>query len=306
VVFAVVLSPNVIWNAQHGFATLHHTAANANWGHGFPFKPAHLGQFLVSQFGIFGPIPFGALIAGVAIAARRRSLAREDLLLLCFVLPPLAIVSVQALLSRANANWSGASYLAGAVLVAGWLVRWRARRWLMAAVAIEAVVAAFVLVVAVQPRVADAIGASNSLKRVRGWRATVQMITDRASAEGAGRLTAIAVNDRFLFYAMSYYGRGYLRQAGSPPLSYWLLTGEPANQAETNAPLTPALGGRVLAVSYKSRYVKAMMDDFARTSRRELDTVWLDRKHTRKLEMFIGEGFAPKPRDPVTGRPTPP
>jgi 4-amino-4-deoxy-L-arabinose transferase-like glycosyltransferase len=306
VVFALVLSPNVVWNAQHGFATLHHTAANAHWGHGFPFKPGRLGQFLLSQFGIFGPIPFGVLIAGLVIAARRRKLAREDLLLLCFVLPPLAIVSVQALLSRANANWSGASYLPGAVLVGAWLLRWGARRWLMAAAAMQAALAALVLLIVVQPTVADAIGASNSLKRVRGWRATVQMITQRARAEGPGGLTAIAVNDRFLFYAMAYYGRDYLKRPGAPPLSYWLLTGEPENQAETNAPLTPALGGRVLAVSFKSRYVEAMMNDFARTSGRELDTISLDRKHARKLEMFIGEGFEPKPRDPVTGRPIPP
>jgi 4-amino-4-deoxy-L-arabinose transferase-like glycosyltransferase len=306
VVFALALAPNVVWNAQHGFATLHHTAANAAWGQKAPFNPGELAQFLATQFGIFGPIPMGVLIAGLVVAARRRALSREDLLLVCFILPPLAIVSAQALLSRANANWSGASYLPGAVLVAGWLIRWRARRWLGAAVAIQAVVAALILMILVQPKVADAIGAANSLKRVRGWSATTRMIVDRARSEQAAGLTAIAVNDRFLYYAMAYYGRAYFREAGAPPLTYWLLTGKPENQAETSAPLTTQVGGRVLGAALDGIYLQRMMGDFQAVSGREIDDVSLDRKHKRRLDLFIGQGFAPRPRDPVTGLPTTP
>jgi 4-amino-4-deoxy-L-arabinose transferase-like glycosyltransferase len=302
-VFALALAPNVIWNAQHGFATLHHTAANAAWGQHALLNPGQLAKFLATQFGIFGPIPMGVLIAGLVIAARRRALAREDLLLICFILPPLAIVSVQALVSRANANWSGASYLPGAVLVAGWLIRWRARRWLVAAVGIQAVIAALVLAILVQPRVADAIGAANSLKRVRGWQASTRAIIDRARLERANGLTAIAVNDRFLYYAMAYYGRAYLREPGAAPLTYWMLTGKPENQAETSAPLTAQVGGRVLGAAVDGVHLKYMTGDFSQVSGHEIDDIYLDRKHRRRLDLFIGQGFAPKPRDPATGLP---
>ena len=114
-----------------------------------------MGAFVGSQFGVFGPIPLGALIVGVALAVRRRSLASGDLLLLCFTLPPLLIVTAQAFISRANANWSGAGYLAGAVLVAAWLVRWRAKGWLIAALAMQGAVAAFFMVGVLSPSVAD-------------------------------------------------------------------------------------------------------------------------------------------------------
>ncbi|THD77946.1 MAG: phospholipid carrier-dependent glycosyltransferase [Phenylobacterium sp.] len=308
-VFALVLAPNLIWNAQHGFATLHHTAANAAWGQGSPFNPKGLAQFLLTQAGVFGPIPFGVLVGGLVLAARRRAMSREDLLLACFILPPLLIVSVQALLSRANANWSGASYLPGAVLAAGWLIRWRARRWLTAAVAMQAAMAAFVLLVLVEPRVADAVGGSNSLKRVRGWAGTVRLITDRAKAEADNGLSTIAVNDRFLYYALAYYGRAYFREPSAPPLSYWLLTGKPGNQAESSAPLDARLGTRVLGVALDGVYRNQMMADFQRVGGHEIDSVQLDAKHQRRLDLFIGQGFAPKPRDPVTGlppRPPPP
>lgn len=302
-VFVALLAPNVIWNARHGFATLHHTAANADWGGGSMFNPRGLASFLLTQFGVFGPIPFGVLIAGLVLAARRRRLSREDLLLVCFILPPLAIVSVQALISRANANWSGASFLAGSVLVAGWLMRWRAKRWLSLAVAIQALLAAFVLLVVTDPKIADTAGVSNGLKRLRGWSASAKLVTDRARIEEDSGLSSVAVNNRFLYYALAYYGRDYFGQPGAPPLTYWLRTGKPANQAEASAPLGEKSGVRVLAVAYEGWMVDEMTGDFSRVMGREIDSVWLDRKHRRKIVMFVGQGFHPAPRDPATGLP---
>ncbi|OHB31060.1 MAG: 4-amino-4-deoxy-L-arabinose transferase [Phenylobacterium sp. RIFCSPHIGHO2_01_FULL_69_31] len=301
--FAAVLAPNLAWNATHGFATFQHTAANAAWSGVQLFNVTEMGAFVGSQFGVFGPIPLAVLLIGVVLAARRRQLSANDLTLLCFSLPPLLIVTGQAFISRANANWSGAGYLAGAILVAAWLMRWRARRWLIAAVAIQGAVAAFFLAAVMSPALADKAGLANGLKRARGWSQTTELILDRAAREPG--LTAIAVNNRFLFYAMSYYGRDRLG-FGAPPLASWLLMEGPRNQAETTAPLTAAIGRRVLMVSYEGWRRAEMQADFAASRDLEIASVWLDRRHKRKVEMFVGEGFAPRPRDAATGLPTPP
>jgi hypothetical protein len=129
------------------------------------------------------------------------------------------------------------------------------------------------------------------------------VILDRAELEPG--LSAIAVNNRFLFYALSYYGRDRLG-FGAPPLASWLLMEGPRNQAETTAPLTGAIGRRVLMVSYEGWRRADMQADFARASGVEIGSVWLDASHKRKVEMFVGEGFAPRPRDRVSGLPTPP
>jgi len=300
---AAVMAPNLAWNATHDFATFQHTAANAAWSGVQLFNVAEMATFVVSQFGVFGPIPLGALVVGVALAARRRALSANDLTLLCFTLPPLLIVTAQAFISRANANWSGAGYLAGAVLVAAWLMRWRARKWLIAAFAIQGAVAAFFLAAVISPGVADKAGLANGLKRARGWSQTTEQILDRAQAEPG--LTAIAVNNRFLFYSMSYYGRDRLA-FGAPPLASWLLMEGPRNQAETTAPLTPAIGRRVLMVSYEGWRRAEMEADFAKASGLEIASVWLDRRHKRRVEMFVGEGFSPRPRDAATGLPRSP
>jgi 4-amino-4-deoxy-L-arabinose transferase-like glycosyltransferase len=265
-----------------------------------------MGLFLGSQLGVFGPIPFVVLGIGAGLALVRRRVSQADLLLLCFALPPLLIVTAQAFISRANANWSGAGYLAGAILVAAWLVRWRARRWLITALVTQAAIAAFFLASVISPAVADRAGLANGLKRARGWDEITRLILDRAEVEPG--LTAIAVNNRFLFYSIAYYGRDRLGVT-VPPLASWLLMEGPRNQAETASPLTPAIGRRVLMVAYEGWRRPEMQADFATTSGLEIGSVRLDARHKRRVEMFVGQGFAPRPRDRLSGlpaRPTPP
>ncbi|MES2724948.1 MAG: glycosyltransferase family 39 protein [Pseudomonadota bacterium] len=299
--FLLILSPNLAWNAAHGFATVQHTAANAAWGGRKLFNLPELGEFLVSQFGVFGPIPFAVLMGGLALLALRRRLTLADLTLLCFCIPPFLIVTTQAFISRANANWSGAGYVAGSILVAAWLLRWRAKGWLLGAVASQAVIATLFLACVISPAVAEKIGAANAFKRAKGWAQTVDAITARAGAERG--LTAVAVDDRFLFNASAYYGRDFFGAVNAPPLKMWVREAHAQNQAETTDPLTRATGARVLAASLDLIYRDELAQDFQAVSGREIHSVMLDAKRRRRTELFIGEGFAPLPRDPVTGQP---
>jgi hypothetical protein len=123
------------------------------------------------------------------------------------------------------------------------------------------------------------------------------MVLERARREPG--LTAIAVNDRFLFNALAYYGRDDFADPSTPPLAAWLLTERPETQAEQVAPLTPANGARVLAVVVDGVYRDQMAADFAQVSAHERISVRLDRKRWRRAEMFIGERFAPRPRGPT-------
>ncbi|MBQ1543551.1 4-amino-4-deoxy-L-arabinose transferase [Caulobacter sp. CCUG 60055] len=305
--FGAALAPNMVWNARHHFATVAHTAANANWGADRLFNPGELADFVLSQFAVFGPAPFAVLTVGGAIMALRRRLTPEDRLLLCFTAPALLVVGVQAFVSRANANWAGAAYVAGSVLAAAWLVRWRARGWIAAGLGLQAAAAAVFIVGSVSPKAADALGLGNGLKRARGWSESTQLIVDRARQEQArGGLSAVAVDNRFLFNELAYYGRNYFRAPGAPPLTMWVHEARPRNQAEAETPLTPPAGRRVLAISFEDGYRAEMAQDFASTAGDEIAHVRLDRKNARRLELFVGEDFRPLPRDPVTGLPPKP
>jgi len=293
----MLAAPNLAWNAAHGFATVQHTAANAHWAGGPRFSLAGLGRFLGEQVLIFGPVPAGVLAVGAALALRRRKLAAPDLMLACFIVPPLLVVALQAFVSRANANWAAVAFLPGVVLAAAWLLRWRARAWLAAALALQALWAAAFLVLAASPAAAEAIHVANSFKRVRGWSETARLVVERARRERAGGgLSAVATDNRAFFYALAYYGRGVFDAPGGPPLRAWLPQGRPQNQAELAVPLTAAYGRRVLVASYEGWRAKDVAADFRRVGGAEAATVRLDARHVRRILLFVGEDLEPRPR----------
>ena len=122
------------------------------------------------------------------------------------------MVAAQAFSARANANWAGAAYRAGrgagrrlAGALAGQGVD-RRRAWPCQA-----------RWSALLPGLRDsargrrtAMGLANGFKRAKGWE-TAGAGASIARARGAGQpaLTAVAVDDRFLFNAAAYYGRDY-------------------------------------------------------------------------------------------------
>ena len=299
---AASFGPNLVWQATHGFATFTHTAkVNAHWNAASLAHPGKLLEFMLGQLGVLGPIPFVVLVLGLVLIARRRTMTAAEQLLLCFTLPPLLLVSVQAFVSRAHAHWAAAAYLAGAVLVAAWLIQWRARGWTVAALAIQGLVAAVLVVAVAWPGVVDALGAGRRLQRVRGWSETASIVTAAARAAGVhGGLTAVAVEDRYVFNELAYYGRSYFAGQGSAPLRM-----RPAavalNEAELSAPLKPSESGRVLVAETEGTPPSpALPGDFTALAPLGRWTLPLGGKKTRTIALWLGSGYRP------SGRPTPP
>jgi 4-amino-4-deoxy-L-arabinose transferase-like glycosyltransferase len=306
-------TPNLLWNATHHFETVAHTAADANLGEdGRPqrwFDPRGGVGFVIGQFGVFGPLPFAVFLAAAWGAWRSGGEGRDtDRMLVAFAAPALLIVLVEAVVSRANANWAGAAYAPAAVLVGGVLVRRGAVRTLGAVLVSQGLIAATFLAVFADPALGDRVGLSNSLKRARGWSsATVGVIEAARAAQRKGPLSAIAIDDRFLFDALSYYGRDRANNPAAAlpaPLKMWVRETKPHSQAEADAPLTGGAGARVLIVNVNAHFSREVQADFTRLeSPPTILSIPLDPKHDRPLAVFVGDDFHPRPRDPATGRP---
>ncbi len=204
-VAALVIAPNLWWNAVNGFQTIAHTAANAKWGPDW-FHPGSFAEFLAGQFAVFGPILIGLLIWGVATGSRRRSEVPTrgvELALLAFVIAPLVIVAAQALISRAHANWAATAYPAAILLASVWALRSNLRPLLAASLVLHVAATAVFMAMFADFGLADRLGFSDAVKRLRGWE--VQGATIRAAA---APYDAILVDDRELTASVSYYARG--------------------------------------------------------------------------------------------------
>jgi hypothetical protein len=166
----LIYAPNFVWNALTGWASYKHTGANAALG-GTLVHPGAFLEFLSSQFGVFGPLFFGALL--VIVLARPRTLteARARLLAI-FALPTLAMMLLVSFLSRAHPNWSAPTYVSATVLVVAWLLEQRRFAVVAASVALHVVLAVGIVEA---KSAAAALGLPlpakyDLLHRVRGWK----------------------------------------------------------------------------------------------------------------------------------------
>ncbi len=116
---AVIAFPNLWWNLQHNNTTVRHTQDIAHWSDlGINL---HGGlEFFSAQFGVVGPIVFFAMLWATWNMIRGRSEPREKMLVWLSI-PVVLLITLQATVAKAYANWGVTAYVAGIVL-AVWLL----------------------------------------------------------------------------------------------------------------------------------------------------------------------------------------
>jgi 4-amino-4-deoxy-L-arabinose transferase-like glycosyltransferase len=232
--FGVVVAPNLIWNLTNGLATLSHTADNVGWlradSPGAGLNPGSAAMFVLQQAGVFGPLTFGALVWALL---RPQGYGR----LLVFSLPALAAVTVQALLSRAYANWAVSAYFAGTVVAVQVLA---ARRWLLvASLVLNGAISLALPVLTLMPKLA-LDGQAPLLARYLG---RVDLSRQILSVAEVAHVPIVA--DRRDVLADLFYAARRVDVAvyAVPP------KGRPMNHYEQSHPLPPGVTGRVLLVT---------------------------------------------------------
>lgn len=286
----LIFLPNIIWNFNHDFATVSHTADNANLGHDkIPFHPDELIKFLGDQLAVFGPVTFILLIIAL-IYALRGKLGKPAHLISFFTLSPLLIISVEALLSRANANWAVTAYIAGSILTAHLGMSYGPRfiKWLKGGVFVQSTISLIAGIAFLSPSLTDSMGLANSVKRLRKWPETVTIIEDIYKRGHQGmEYQSLAVDKRVIFYDLTYYGL-----AQKLPLKMLMNDMSPANHAELTHPLQ-AQAGPVLMINYYNHDAEHLDKLFQKTERLPDIDIDLGGGKRRRLNIWVGYGYAP-------------
>jgi 4-amino-4-deoxy-L-arabinose transferase-like glycosyltransferase len=275
-----VFAPNVIWNTLNSFATVGHTAANANWNWEKLFNVSNTLNFIGAQFGIAGPFAGGLFAWGLIRSWRDKNWSSADTLLLSLSLPIFAIVTLQAFISRANANWAAPAFVALTILFTAWAMR-QSHTWVLKANAcLNAALALLLGALAMSPALVAAIGQENSVKRLRGWDEAGRTIM---SVAASGPFDAIMSDDREDMASLFYYMRDR-----KLPLRMW-----PSETARNQYELTHRLradeSANVLFVTRQSD-VSAITKAFSSSSRIGTLETRLDPKRKRIFFLFALKG----------------
>ena len=184
---AGIVSPFLIWNAGHGWATF-----GKQLGRVPPrgLEPRYVLEFLGSQIGLMNPLT--VLAAGAATASTFRTAAsaptreREARLLLIATIAPAALYFlVHSLHARVQANWLAPLYPAVAILAAEAGVRGSrlartAARW-APALGLATIAIIYLHAASGLPR----IGPADPIARIGGWRTLADDVFSRARDENA-------------------------------------------------------------------------------------------------------------------------
>lgn len=232
--------PNLIWNAQNGFVTFHHTGDNAGW-ESIGFKVDKIVEYLVGQSVIPGPILFVVVLAA-AIIGWRSTKPAADRLLMWLSLPILIVIGVNAAFAKLHGNWAATAFPALIILASALLCRGRWLGLLKLSAAIN-----------VASAVALAIGASmvghvalpdkpRQLHRLLHWADYGEKLAEAARA--AGVRTVVTVG-RPMTSETIYE----LRSSGLEVRPYVVPGAAPADQFEMTIPYEPTTHGPALLVT---------------------------------------------------------
>ncbi|HEV8015411.1 MAG TPA: glycosyltransferase family 39 protein [Stellaceae bacterium] len=278
----LIYAPNFLWNFAHGFVSYHHTEANAGLG-GPLFHPANFLAFFGSQFGVFGPVLFGALLVCAALA-RRTLIASREAMLAFFALPTLAMMLIVSFLSRAEPNWSAPTYLSATVLVVAFLRAEAPRFLLWGSVALH--VAAAVAIAEAKPLAYLAgyslPGKYDPLHRLEGWH-TLGTTVGRMLAKNPG--AHLMSDDRELMAALIYYVTPHPLDALK-----WNGAGGIHDQFDLTAQPENDIGADFLLVSYRNN-IDDIVSRFDSVGDVDRITIFLGPGLARSYQVRLLKGF---------------
>ena len=247
----LVFSPNLWWNFSHGSPTFAHTAEISEHG-GYSAHPVAMLEFLLTQFLVAGPLIFGGFLAW--LVSREwlpgRPASADSWFLLSLALPFLAVITLQALLSRAHANWA-APAMAAACLAAVHFLLQRHRGWLVASFAVNLLLA--VMLYHFDVLVRAPLGLAHTVRTdpfwaTRSWPDIHAQVREVLRKPPSGQTNVrIASDDRAVLAQLQW---GLVLPPGSA--LGWQRGPRPANHFDQHFPLPAKLDAPVLLVTSAS------------------------------------------------------
>ncbi|NPA30230.1 MAG: glycosyltransferase family 39 protein [Epsilonproteobacteria bacterium] len=250
---ALLFLPNLWWNYTHDFVSVKHVSHDNAKIRGLHFRVNKMLEFLASQFGVFGPIFFGWLLA---LLPKTKTLFQKESyrLLWWFIVPMFGLILTISLLSRAFANWSAPMYVASTVLVTAWLVYHR-RRWLYAALIVNIVLGIGLYHL---HQITDAVGIEmgrhDPYNRVRGWKRLGEAVSSLLARHPNAKLLS---DDRKELAEMIYYVRPHPFNA-----LIWNPDGSKKNQYEMDTDMNRHIGENFILITEEPDRIEDVAPSF--------------------------------------------
>src|SRR5208283_347720 len=202
----LVFAPVIIWNAQHDWLTIRHTAGQAHVADGITLSIKSFFEFFGSQFGIVTPL-FFCLIIYALFKLFFSDRCFQSKFLFYFSNPVLGFFLLKALQGKVQANWAMFGYITGIVAAARVYINSRSniRRLFFSACII------FALLLTAVSHYPSIVGLPQNLDpsaRLRGWK-ELGLEVSKLSEQTTGRGIYLLFSDSYQIASeLAFYVRG--------------------------------------------------------------------------------------------------
>lgn len=174
--------PPIVWNARHDWITWQHLQDDGGLQEGFGIRPTEFLAFLGLHFGVYSPLIFGGMLAGLVWAYREAKTNVKVRYLLLFALPLLVLYFTLSFQRAGQPNWTAPAFVSlGILTVAFWhglaqRARW-ARCYAVAALGLGAVMSlGLVHTDALRRLGVNLVHDRDPAARLRGWQTIAEAV----------------------------------------------------------------------------------------------------------------------------------
>jgi undecaprenyl-diphosphatase len=218
----LVFSPVIIWNFQHDWVTIRHTAGQAHVSEGLKISLKNFIEFLGSQIGIITPIIFVMMFYALFKLGTK---SLQSGFLLYFSIPVIGFFLLKSIQGKVQPNWAMTGYITGIIAFAKYFMgrgtkgKGQGRLLVIAGIT----VAILVTVIAHYPSIIKLPPKLDPSSRLRGWKELgVEISRIHDSMKNKGEV--FIFSDRYQVSSeLAFYVKGY-------PRTYCINLGRRMNQ----------------------------------------------------------------------------
>jgi undecaprenyl-diphosphatase len=206
----LVFSPVIVWNLNHDWVSLKHTAGQAHIAEGIRVSPKYFFEFLGSQIGVISPLLFFLVIYGAVKNFSSRFTVHSSQFLFWFWIPILGFFVLKSLQGKVQANWAMPAYITAFIASMDYFLGNAFKKRIKILLSIALIIAVFVTAIAHYSEILNLPVKMDPTSRLKGWKeigAKVEEIYKSISLSGGKQVFIFSdkyqVSSELAFYMPS-------------------------------------------------------------------------------------------------------
>jgi undecaprenyl-diphosphatase len=277
IISILVFSPVLVWNAEHDWVTLRHTAGQANIEEGLRINIMRFFEFVGSQFGVITPL----LLVLITISLYKLRKQREGAFAIWFSVPVIAFFLVKSLQGKVQANWAMPGYITGIIAFSSYYKDfYSGDRGKKIFVTIALLLSFIVTSIAHYPSILNLPVKKDPSSRLKGWKELGEEVTrlyNKMSIESP----VFIFSDRYQVSSeLAFYVRGH-------PGIYCVVHKRRMNQYDLWPGFQNLLHYNAIFVRIGNTGLPKKIEDAFRHIEKRLFTAYSDNKKIRDYSIFM-------------------